>query len=324
MPATVKLIGKIDKHRLEKSFKSLILRHEILRTSFKTDKEGEISQHILPAENFPFKIQEEDFTKRSQTDEVIFNFLQEVNSLPFDLKEVPLIRASLIKLKEEEYVFFFSMHHIIGDGWSAELLLSEVVKTYNGFSRGIEIKLPLLGMQFKDYAVWLNKNIETHKYQQSQEFWIKQFEGQLPVLELPSFKKRPTLKTFNGKSLTQEFSKDFLEMLKMFSHQHEVTLFMTLMAGLKILLHRYSGQEDIIVGTPIAGREHPDLENQIGLYLNTLAIRSQFKAGCNFIDVLYNERETLMGAYLHQRYPFDELVNQLELKRMPVVLYCLM
>ena len=315
MPGAIKLKGVIDANKLEESFRILISRHEILRTSFKTDKQGDIRQYIIPIEQLDFRITKEDYCFVENHEEAIASYIEEKNKVPFNLEQAPLVRSSLIKIKEEEYVFFLLMHHIVGDGWSMELLMSEVVRVYNALTNGKEADLPELGIQYKDYAVWLNGELQQEKQQASEQYWLQQFEGELPVLELPSFKARPSIQTYNGANITHHFSQVFLEKLKDFSKEQDVTLFMTLMAGINVLLHKYSGQDDIIVGTPIAGREHPDLENQLGLYLNTLAIRTQIKDENSFLDLVSAQKVTLLAAYEHQGYPFDALVGKLNLER---------
>ncbi len=315
MPGVVQLTGIVNIDKLEESFRFLIHRHEILRTYFKTNDEGEVRQHILPAAQVNFTITEKDYSSVENQKEVIADYLQNKNNEPFDLEQAPLVRASLIRLKENEYVFFLSLHHIIGDGWSIEILLSEVIKTYNALTQGKAIDLPELSLHYKDYTLWLNEELHQQKEQASEQYWLQQFQGELPVLDLPSFKTRPLIKTYNGHNLTHQFSKVFLEKLKTFSKEQDVTLFMTLMGGINALLHRYTAQDDIIIGTPIAGREHPDLENQLGLYLNTLAIRTKLNKKISFLDLVALQKETLLGAYDHQNYPFDALVGKLNLKR---------
>jgi len=315
MPGAITLKGRVDANKFEESFRLLIHRHEILRTCIKTNNEGDIRQYIIPIEQLDFKISREDYSFVENQEVVLASYIEEKNKEPFDLEQAPLVRASLIKLKEDESVFFLSQHHIVGDGWSMELLISEVVKTYNALTQGKEVDLPELSIQYKDYAVWLNGELQQEKQQASEQYWLQQFAGELPVLELPSFKTRPLVQTYNGANITHHFSQAFLEKLKDFSKAHDVTLFMTLVAGTNTLLHKYTGQKDIIVGTPIAGREHPDLENQIGLYLNTLAIRTQFNEGNSFVDLVSAQKETLLSAYEHQSYPFDALVGKLDLKR---------
>ncbi|SMO94888.1 AMP-binding enzyme C-terminal domain-containing protein, partial [Flavobacterium resistens] len=315
MSAAVRFIGTVDYDKFEESFRLLIKRHEILRTYFKSNDQAEVRQFIIPTEQVSFSITQKSFLNNKNQHESVSDYLEEVNKEPFDLEKAPLIRASLIKLREDEHVFFLLMHHIIGDGWSMQLLISEIVKIYNSLLQGKQANLPELNIQYKDYAVWLNSELQKEKHQASEDFWLNQFSGELPVLDLPSFKKRPSVQTYNGASLTHGFSKSFLDKLKGFSEKHQSTLFMTLMTGVKVLLHKYSGQDDIVVGTPIAGREHPDLEHQIGLYLNTLPIRTLFKEQNSFLELLNQEKETLLGAYEHQAYPFDELVGKLNLKR---------
>nr|WP_315254431.1 non-ribosomal peptide synthetase [uncultured Flavobacterium sp.] len=315
MPVTLRIKENINYHLFQKSFDNLIQRHEILRTYFKINEQGEIRQHVVPFEAVNFVIDHVDFINKSNTEKELENYLQSLNDKAFNLEQFPLIRASLIKITDEEHVFFFSRHHIIGDGWSSQIIISEVVKTYNALVQGKEINLPELHIQYKDYAVWFNEELQQEKHQASEQYWLQQFSGELPVLDLPSFKIRPLVQTYNGDSFTHTFSKAFLEKLKTFSKEHDVTLFMSLMAGINSLLHRYTGQDDIIIGTPIAGREHPDLENQLGLYLNTLAIRTQFKEKDSFLDLIAVQKGSLLGAYEHQSYPFDGLVEKLNLKR---------
>ncbi|MGX5686870.1 amino acid adenylation domain-containing protein [Chryseobacterium cucumeris] len=315
MPAAVKLTGIIDVIKFEESFKILIDRHEILRTCFKINEQDEVRQYVSGTEDIEFIIEQKDFSLVKNQNHEIANYLKEEIKKPFNLEDFPLIRVSLIKSEEKEYIFFLSLHHIIGDGWSIEIIISEIVKIYNALLKGQEINLPVLDIQYKDYAIWLADELKQEKYQLSEQYWLKEFQGELPVLDLPSFKTRPFIQTYNGNQITHQFPASFLETLRAFSNQHDVTLFMTLMAGINALLHRYTDQHDIIVGTPIAGREHPDLENQIGLYLNTLAIRTQLEEQASFLDLLEIQKIKLLNAYDHQNYPFDTLVNKLNLKR---------
>ena len=315
MPAAVKLSGVIDAAKFEESFKILINRHEILRTTFKINEQDELRQYIISTDDIAFKIDEQDFSLEEDKNQKVQNYLKaEINS-PFNLEDFPLIRASLLQVEAKQSIFFLSLHHIIGDGWSIEIIISEIVKIYNALLQDKEIGLPVLDIQYKDYAVWLTNELGQKKHELSEQYWLQEFEGELPVLDLPSFKTRPLIQTYNGNHITHQFPALFLERLQVFSNQYDVTLFMTLMAGINALLHRYTGQHDIIIGTPIAGREHPDLENQIGPYLNTLAIRTQLNEQTSFLDLLEIQKIKLLNAYDHQNYPFDALVNKLNLKR---------
>jgi amino acid adenylation domain-containing protein len=315
IPFAFELSGALDKDNFQASLKKVIERHEILRTYFKSDESGVVRQHILQADLVNFKLIEEDFTQIDNQQKSVSNYLQKQNHIAFDLEKAPLLRAGLVKLEEQKHIFFLTMHHIIGDGWSLELLISEVVKIYNALNEGKDADLPVLNIQYKDYAVWLSNELEQEKHLVSKEFWMKQFTGEIPVLDLPSFNKRPLSQSYKGDSVSHTFSQTFLYKLKSYSKTQDATLFMTLMAGVKTLLYRYTGQNDLVIGTPIAGREHPDLENQAGLYLNTLAIRTQLKEKSHFTSILNQEKETLLEAYQHQNYPFDELIGNLNLKR---------
>ncbi|WP_123774182.1 non-ribosomal peptide synthetase, partial [[Flexibacter] sp. ATCC 35103] len=315
MPAAVKLEGPIDAALFEESFRLLIDRHEILRTSFKIDAQGEVRQYIAASGESSFSMEQKDFLGTENQQEKILNYLQQKNRTAFDLEQGPLMRISLVRCEENQHIFFLSLHHIIGDGWSIEILISEIIQIYNSLKAGKPVSLPELGIQYKDYAVWQNRELQNQKHTISAQYWLKKFSGELPVLNLPGFKSRPLVQTYNGDTIRHTFNEEFLNKLKKFSQEWDVTLFMVLTTAINALLSRYTGQQDIIIGTPVAGREHPDLENQIGLYLNTLAIRSTLEQGSSFLDVLKSQKETLLEGYDHQNYPFDALVGSLNLKR---------
>jgi amino acid adenylation domain-containing protein len=207
------------------------------------------------------------------------------------------------------------MHHIISDGWSLEVLTSEIIEAYALLASGQALAMPELPVQFKDYAAWLAQSKLDDAQQQAKEYWLNAFGGDLPVLALPCFTKRPLLKTYSGAAVSYSFPKKKLAQLKSFSKKHQVTLFMTLMSGVKTLLSRYSNQQDIIVGTPVAGRDHQDLESQIGLYINTLPIRTSIQEQDTFIDLLQREKQILLQAYSHQNYSLDQLLGELNLTR---------
>ncbi|MBF4488253.1 condensation domain-containing protein, partial [Flavobacterium sp. CSZ] len=315
MPVALTIKGQIDFSVFENSFRKLINRHEILRTYFKTNKEGELRQYIVPAGGVEFKINYVDFTNKGKSESSIEEYIQNLNNQEFNFEQAPLLRASLIKLTENEHVFFFSRHHIISDGWSSAIISNEIIQGYNILIKGEEFTLPEFKIQYKDYAVWLREELNLERNLNSEKFWMNQFSGEIPALDLIISKPRPLLKTNNGKTLTITYSEDFLSQLKQYSLNNNVTLFMTLMSAIKVLLHKYSGQNDIIIGTPIAGREHPELENQMGLYMNMLAIRTQVEEKSSFSDLLQKEKQTLLEAYEHQNYQFDQLIGKLNLKR---------
>ncbi|MEP6804850.1 MAG: amino acid adenylation domain-containing protein [Flavobacterium sp.] len=315
MPTAVKLNGTIDVPIFEESFKILIERHEALRTYYDTNEEGEVRQYIIPTAELKFSIEEKDFSNEPDQEILIVDYFKNKNAIPFSLDQCPLLRASMVRLDKDSHVFFLSMHHIIGDGWSMKLMVSEIVQIYNSLVQGKEINLPDLKIQYKDYAVWVNAEIKTQELKTSEQYWLEQFSGDLPVLDLPGYKVRPLIQTYNGESVHDRFSKKMLDKIKSFSKSHDVTMFMTLVTAIKVLLYKYSNQTDIISGTSIAGREHPDLESQIGLFLNLLPIRTIIDKKESFTALLKKEKQILLQAYEHQSYPFDELVEKLNIKR---------
>lgn len=311
-----KLTGDLNCNVFEESFRKIIQKHEILRTSFEPDEQSlEIRQFIKSEEDINFSIEYLDFSSHKESFQKVENYLHEINSEPFDLENTPLFRASLIKLGEQEHAFFFIIHHIISDGWSLEITVAELIQSYNDLINGKKKELTPISIQYKDYSVWLQEELVKENYEKSEKYWLNVFKEEAEVLDLPSNKKRPAIQTFNGNCLYHSFSSKFTNDLKVFSEQNNVTLFTTLMAGVKYLLHRYSGQNDITVGTPIAARVHPDLKDQLGLYVNTLAVRTQFDHGISFNDLLQIENKNLLDANKHQMYAFAELVNKLGLKR---------
>ena len=315
MLTVFRLEGNLIIPKFQESFIHLIERHESLRTSFKLNKDEELRQFITPVEDLDFSINYVDLSSNKTTEEDLAAYVEKENAVRFDLEKAPLVRASLIKAEEGKFVFFISMHHIIGDGWSSELLVGEVVSIYNALVQDRKVDLPELRIQYKDYAAWLNNEIKKEGYKISEQYWLNQFSGNLPTIELPGSKIRPSVKTYNGDYLGHEFSDNFSQKLRDFSTEQNVSLFMVLTAGINTLLSKYTGENDIVVGTPVAGREHPDLENQIGLYLNTLALRTKINQENSFLELLQHEKEVILEAYENQLYPFDELIDKLQLKR---------
>ncbi|WP_440069318.1 amino acid adenylation domain-containing protein [Tenacibaculum discolor] len=313
MSGAVYLKGNLDVDKFKKALKLLINKYEILRTSFKSNELGEVYQYVNEVYDLGLLIQDLDFSNK--TKEELDEYLIKEQNKPFNLTESPLMRSHLLKIEDEVYVYSLFIHHIIGDGWSIELLMSEVITIYNKLLSNKEYKEERLSIQYKDYSVWLKSQLKEKAYKASEIYWLNKFETNVPVLNLPSNKTRPKRQTHNGSTFRYHFSESFLENLKIYSRENSVTLFMTLMSGINALLSRYTNQRDITIGTPVAGREHPDLEGQIGLYLNTLAIRTEFEENVTFKELLQLQKENLLQAYEHQNYPFDELVAKLDLKR---------
>ncbi|QNN43938.1 non-ribosomal peptide synthetase [Pedobacter roseus] len=302
--------GKVDSTALSHSFWSLIGRHEILRTVFREEHFGNTCQVVLNLFDIAFSLGISDCRIDREIDGRISNDF----GSPFDLSVGPLLRAHLYRTGDEEWVFTYVMHHIISDGWSMGILFRELLELYNGEIKGIPIELPTLGIQYRDYAAWEQSNLSRDVYAGHRDYWLGQLSGELPVLDLWSHRPRPAVKTYNGGVVHGMVEKDVSDGLRNLCQQSGSTLFMGLLSVVNILLYRYSGQDDLIVGTPMAGREHPDLEGQIGFYVNTVALRTRLNGSESFRDILGHVRGVCLDAYEHQAYPFDKLVEELGIK----------
>ena len=305
--------GAVDFEKLAEAFKILIQRHESLRTVFKEDRQGNLGQYIIPESQYSGALQFTDLN--NATAKIVSNHADALQRHAFDLEKGPLFIGDLVKAAADHHILMLNMHHIIGDGWSMGILSKEFMTIYNGLLIGQEVVLPELPIQYKDYSEWQNSEARQALHEKSAAFWLDTFSGELPVLELPSNKTRPKLKTYNGSGWNYSFSKKGTTQLNTYAQQNGATLFMLLMAGINGLLSRYANTRDLILGTPVAGREHSDLENQVGLYLNTLAIRTTFEETASFEELLAIQKQTLLKAYSHQEYPFDSLTEALDLKR---------
>ncbi|WP_207622442.1 non-ribosomal peptide synthetase [Niastella koreensis] len=304
VPGAYLFEGLLNIMDLEKSITRLIARHEILRTVFREGEKDEVRQFIKPPA--PFAISYTDLRQDQQK----LNALLEQDALHiFDLTEGPLLKAALYQLGDNKWVFSYVMHHIISDGVSMEVLMKELLQLYKG-----ENELSPLRIQYKDYATWQQQQLNGEKMAAHRSYWRDRLGGELPVLELLTDRPRPAIKTYSGGQVNKQLGSDLYKGLKQLTHHQNATLFMGLLAAVNTLLYRYTGQEDIIIGSPVAGREHVDLEGQIGFYVNTLALRSRFKGGVSFIELLSDVRSQTLDAYTHQAYPFDQLAGELNLQ----------
>ena len=306
------LEGKIDLKIIADCFDQLIERHEVLRTIFVENEQNEIRQVIVASEALQFKITYQDFRQEASEDK-IKQVVQEECLKAFDLKTGPLLRVFLYQVADDKYIFSYTMHHIISDGWSNRVLINELLLLHQAYQEGIANAWVPLRIQYKDYACWQQEQIKNVSLDSVKSYWLNQFEGDLPVLEFPADKIRPAVKTYNGALIHDSIDAEISEILKVFSQERGGTLFMGLLAIVKTLIYRYTQQEDIIIGSPSAGRDHLDLENQIGFYVNTLALRTQFKGTDSFEELFHEIKRVTMGAYAHMTYPFDELIDNLSL-----------
>ncbi|MEM0577177.1 amino acid adenylation domain-containing protein, partial [Flavobacterium polysaccharolyticum] len=315
IPGLFELEGVLDVENLTRAFNTIIARHESLRTFFKRNEEGEVRQFIVDAATIDFKIDSFDCSNVEHQYAALQTRIIESYQHVFNLEKAPLLRLDLIKLSKDRHVLLFNMHHIIGDGWSIGILTKELITVYDSLVHGKNISLPKLTIQYKDYASWMRSEKQLSKLKISEAYWLDVFNEHIPVLELPANKLRPKVKTYRGDSVGYNFSEEATSRLKLFSEKYHASLFMVLMAGINGLFSRYANTRDIILGTPIAGRDHSDLEHQVGLYLNTLAIRTTFDERVNFESLLAIQKEVLLNAYSHQDYPLDNIVEALGLGR---------
>lgn len=313
IPFSMKLeIENVD--YFKKAIFTAINRHEILRTIFNKDEKGAIKQWIIPIEKFNFTIHEEDYSTTENQAEAIQQYISKDAFAPFNLENGPLMRATLLQVSDTEYVFYCNMHHIISDGWSMEVLMKDVNTYYTTLLSGNEITENALAIQYKEYAAWHNTQITNQAYTKEKEYWVTKLQGTIPVIDLPSQKQRPQIKTYNGKILKTNIDVETTTAIRNFITENGGSLFTFALAGFNAMIHRYTGEKDITVGTPVAGRNHADLQNQIGFYVNTLALRNEIVANEDFLT-FYNRIKTDTITDLdNQMYPFDRLVEDLESK----------
>lgn len=300
LPGIFEVNGNLDIEKVEAAFQELIRRHEALRTSFKT-VDGKIVQKIAP--EVDFKVEFSQIEDRS-IPEIIDQLVR-----PFDLSRAPLFRVEQIKLAEDKFLLMFDMHHIITDGFSLLIVVREFVRLYAGF------KLAEVKVQYKDYAEWQNKLLKSESMKEREAYWIERFSDQLPVLDLPTDFPRPIVQSFAGEHLNFRITQDLTKELKKLAQEIGCTLYMILLSGINLLLARYSGQEDIIIGSPIAGRSHAELEDTIGIFINTLAMRNYPQGDKSYREFLQEVRDNAIQAYKNQDYQFEELVDRLNLQR---------
>ncbi|MFN6461422.1 MAG: amino acid adenylation domain-containing protein [Nostoc sp. DedVER02] len=314
LPAALHIKGSLNIAVLENTLNEIVRRHEVLRTTF-ISQQGQPIQVIHPSLTLSLPIINLQELPQLEQEAEVKRFMLEEASLSFNLAQTPLLRCTLLKLAEEEYVVMFTMHHIISDGWSMGVLIQEIAALYETFSLNQPSLLPELPIQYADFAVWQRQGLQGKVLDNLLTYWKKQLSGNLPVLQLPTDYPRQPIQTFRGKRQLFSLSTDLTEALKTLSRNQDTTLFMTLLAGFKTLLHRYSSQEDILVGFAIANRNSKDIESLIGFFVNTLVLRTDFTGNPTFKELLRRVRETTLEAYSHQDIPFDLLVEELQPQR---------
>ncbi|HEY4326481.1 MAG TPA: amino acid adenylation domain-containing protein [Mucilaginibacter sp.] len=304
LPAIIRLRGAVNHKLLEKAFRTVIGRHEVLRTVIPEDSDGKGYQQVLHETGWMITL--EDQTAKST--EALDQYIEAIINTPFDLSADYMLRANLIKTGKENHVLLITMHHIASDGWSTSILVKEIVEIYKAFSDGREVRLPELVIQYADYAIWQRNYLRGEILNNKINYWKQKLDGTTP-LELPLDYHRPAVRSPYGANESIRIEKELSERLLAMSYEQGATLYMTLLAAFKVLLHRYSGQEDICVGTPVAGRGQQEIEGLVGFFVNTLALRSDVSADMTFISLLQEVKETTLEAYSHQDVPFEKVVD---------------
>ena len=312
IPLHLQLEGELDVGFLERAFQEVVDRHESLRTTF-TTVEGEPRQVVRDPGMFRLDVL--NIADREDPPDEARRILSAESSHLFDLETGPLFRARLLRIGPQRHILLCTMHHIVSDGVSIGVLFREIGSVYNAQRRGSPCPLPELPFQYRDYAAWQRQQLASSDTAAHREYWRDRLGGELPVLDLPTDAVRPPVQTFRGKEILFSLGADRSAGLRRLARESQASLYMVLLTLLKVLLHRYTGAEDMIVGSPVAGREHPDLQGQIGPYLNTLPIRSFPDGSLSFIDFLAQVRGVCLEAFEHQQYPFDRLVDDLRVER---------
>jgi len=314
IPVAYRLTGPLNVAVLEQSLNEMVRHHEVLRTTF-VRMGGKPVQMVAPTQDLSLEvISLQNHLKSAREAEALRLANQEARR-PFDLERGPLMRVTLLQLAEEEHIFLLVMHHMISEAWSLALLFQEVAALYEAFSAGQPRTLPELPIQYADFAHWQREWMSGEVLEAQLSHWRGQLSGELPVLELPIDHPRPAVQTFRGAFSYLMLPGDLTASLKALSRREGLTLFMTLLSAFKTLLHRYTGQADIIVGSPIAGRTRPETEKLIGFFVNTLALRTDLSGDPSFRELLGRVREVCLGAYAHQELPFEKLVEELQPNR---------
>lgn len=301
MPGILTVEGALDRERLEQAFRRLIHRHGSLRTRFVTVN-GEPVQQLLT--DVPFAVEYAELSEE-EAGATLQQFVR-----PFDLGVAPLLRVGLIRIAHERHLLLFDMHHIVSDGVSMNILIEEFLRFYQE-----EDVLPELQIQYTDYAVWQQEQLGSERLKAQEAYWMDAFRGSLPVLDLPGDEVRPAVRSFAGDRIDFQIDSSLSASLQELATRTGSTLFMVLLAAYTALLHKYTGQEDVIVGSPVAGRSHATLEGLIGMFVGTVALRTYPEGEKPFEAYLQEVRETALRAYENQDYPFEELVEKLELQR---------
>ncbi len=317
MPWVFAFSGQFDVEAFTKAVQAVADRHESLRTVFVV-VEGEPNQKII--RDFRFQLEQEDLRKDAsgipqEIEEKTRKLFVDFANSAFDLEKSPLFRFKLVRMEAQRYLLMFNIHHIITDGWSTGTLFNEMIILYNAFLKDQENPLPPLHLQYKDYSAWHNALIEEGSFDHSGQYWLEKLSDKPNGIELPLDHPRGVIQTFNGGRVPFVIDEEKTLALHRIGREEDVTLFMVLLSLVNLFMYRYTGQEDILIGSPIAGRRSPELHPLVGFLVNTLVYRNRVEPSQTFRHLLANIKKEALECFEYQDYPFDLLVERLELDR---------
>ena len=314
LPFALRLRGALDVDALERSLGEIVRRHEALRTVF-AEADGSPVQVIAPFGGFALPVEDLSASSEADREAAARRRADDEARRAFDLAAGPLFRAALLRLGAEDHVLLLSMHHAVSDGWSMGVLYRELSSLYEAYREGRESPLPELGVQYADYAVWQREQLRGEALDRLISYWRERLAGAPELLELPTDRPRPAVQSYRGATVPVEFSAELLERLQALGRGEGATLYMVLLSAFQVLLSKYSGSEDVVVGSPNAGRTRKEIEELIGFFVNTLVLRTDLSGNPSFREVLRRTREVTLGAYEHQEVPFERLVAELRPER---------
>ncbi|MFD9722133.1 condensation domain-containing protein, partial [Streptomyces sp. NPDC059076] len=323
LPVGVRIQGRLDVRALHRTVTEIVRRHEVLRTRFPRVEGGRPVQVVEPAGEVPMPVID---VPGGGVEEVLANataMMEEEAARTFDLARGPVFRASLLRMSPTDHVLVLVLHHMVGDGWSMGVITHEMNALYGAYCVGEESPLPELSVQYGDYSVWQRGWLTDEEVERQLGYWRGKLAGMPPVLELPADRVRPAVSSYEGATRFFTVRREVVDGLRRLAREERATLYMVLLAAYKVLLVRYTGRTDIVVGAPVANRRRAELESLVGFFVNTLALRTDCSGDPSFRELLGRVRETTLGAYTYQDLPFERLVTEIapqrDLSRNPLV-----
>jgi amino acid adenylation domain-containing protein len=312
--APLRLTGLLDVAALAATLTEMVRRHEVLRTTFGS-REGKPYQRIAPPSPQPLPLVDLSILSAADADAEELRLARAEGLRGFELAHGPVLRTTLVRLGASSWILLLNMHHVVSDGWSLGVIVEELGRLYESFSRNRPLDLPELPIQMADFASWQRGWLQGERLEQEVEWWRGELSGAPLLLDLPLDRPRPPAHQAHGAHLDLKLPRELSRSVAALGQRHGATLFMTLLAAFDLLMHRLSGQDDLVVGTPVAGRNRAEVEPMIGCFINTLALRSRLDSSATFADLLRQTRGTTLGAFTHQDLPFERVVDGLQVPR---------